>query len=74
MKTMKFEDALNKMEELSGIMEKPETTLDESLKCFNEGVELAKQCVMALNESKGKIVEIKKEYDKIVEEDLKNDL
>ena len=70
---MKFEETLQKMEELSKKMENPDTTLDESLKCFNEGVALAKQCIDALNESKGKIVEIKREYDKIIEEDFKNE-
>ena len=39
-------------------------TLDESLKLYEEGCKLAKACLSELEKAKGKIVMIKKEFNK----------
>lgn len=54
-KVIKFEDALKRLEEIAGIMENNDLTLDESMKVFQEGVELAKICHQKLDEAEKKI-------------------
>ncbi len=50
-----FEDALNELEKLVEIMESGELTLEESLKTFEKGVALTRQCETALREAEQKI-------------------
>jgi exodeoxyribonuclease VII small subunit len=50
-----FEDALNELEKLVEIMESGELTLEESLKTFEKGVTLTRQCETALREAEQKI-------------------
>ena len=54
-KELKFEDQLARLEELVGQMEHPDTTLDYSLKLFEEGVGLIRACQTQLDDSKRKI-------------------
>ena len=42
-------------------------SLDESLKLFNDGVELVKDCYKSLNEAKGKVTILKKEVEELKE-------
>ena len=39
--------------------------LDEGIALFNRGIELSKQCMQLLNESKGKVALLKKELDAV---------
>ena len=45
-----LEDALKRMEEIIGQMEKPELPLADSLKLYQEGVLLAAQCKDAITD------------------------
>lgn len=56
--TIKFEGCLEKLEGLVKKLEHGELTLDESLKAFEEGVGLARQCSAMLEEAKGKVEEL----------------
>jgi exodeoxyribonuclease VII small subunit len=47
----KFEDALEKLEEIVKRMEAGEMTLEESLKAFEEGIKLARFCAKKLDEA-----------------------
>lgn len=47
----KFEKALEQLEEIVRKMEEGEMTLDESLKAFEEGIELARFCSKKLDEA-----------------------
>jgi exodeoxyribonuclease VII small subunit len=57
--------------ELDGIVKKLESQnidLEESIKLFNDGIELSKKCLESLNESKGKILLLTDELNKLTEE------
>lgn len=55
MKKKKFEDALKRLEEITHQLENKELELEESLKLFQEGVELYQYCHQKLNEAEEKI-------------------
>jgi exodeoxyribonuclease VII small subunit len=47
----KFEEALEKLEEIVRRMEAGEMTLEESLKAFEEGIKLSRLCTKKLDEA-----------------------
>ena len=51
MGTAKFEEALEKLEEIVRRMEAGEMTMEESLKAFEEGIKLARFCTKKLDEA-----------------------
>ena len=63
-----LEQNIKRLEEIAKILEGG-TTLDESLKLYEEGCKLAKTCLKELEKAKGKIIMIKKEFN---EKDEKN--
>ena len=67
---MDFEKSLERLEQIKTMLEQPSLTLDESIKLYEESVELTKTCIDALKETDGKITVIKNEIDKIVEQPL----
>ena len=67
---MKLEEGFNKLDDIAKQLESGELSLDESIELFNESVEVTKNCLKILEEGKGKLVVIKKELDKIIEEEL----
>jgi len=60
-KELKYEEAVKRLEEIVSLLEKNEATLDESLKLYEEGVQLAEFCNKALTQAKQKITEINKD-------------
>ncbi len=52
---MSFEEALHKLEELTEKMERGELTLEESLKSFEEGIQLTSHCRKLLAEAEYKV-------------------
>jgi exodeoxyribonuclease VII small subunit len=52
---MDFEKRLNRLEEIVGKMETGELTLEDSLKLFEEGVKLSRDCNSQLNEAEQKV-------------------
>ncbi len=50
-----FEEALNELESLVETMEQGDLTLEESLKSFERGVELANSCQLALKSAEQKV-------------------
>ena len=71
---MKLEQAIQELDKISKILDNPNTSLDESIELFQKGVELATLCKQLLESGKGKIVAIKREYDKLVEVDIQDEL
>jgi len=51
----KFEDALHKLEALVRKMESGELSLEESLKAFEEGIRLARQCAQKLDDAERRV-------------------
>lgn len=56
-----LEQNIKRLEDIAEKLEKG-TTLDESLKLYEEGCKLAKTCLNDLEKAKGKIIMIKKEF------------
>ena len=54
-KEMKFENALEKLEEIVKKLEEGELALDDSLKMFEEGMKLSKLCTTQLDAAERKI-------------------
>ena len=52
---MNFESATARLEEIVKLLEKGNTSLDESLKLYEEGVHLVRFCNNALDEAEKKI-------------------
>ncbi len=64
---MKFEEGTKKLDEIIGKLESEETSFEESIKLFENGVKITKECLEVLQESKGKITKIKEELDGLCE-------
>lgn len=58
-----IEQDIKRLEEIAALLEKG-VSLDESLKLYEEGCRLAKNCLKELEKAKGKIVMVKKEFNK----------
>jgi len=52
---LNFEQALKELEDLVERMERGDLSLEESLKCFERGVELTRICQQALKEAEQKV-------------------
>lgn len=57
---LNYEQAITRLEEIAGLLEKNEVPLDEALKLFEEGTKLSRQCAEMLKEAKQKITETEK--------------
>ncbi|MBM4123575.1 MAG: exodeoxyribonuclease VII small subunit [Nitrospira sp.] len=55
MATLKFEDALTRLETIVSELEKGDLPLDESLKIFEEGIKLSKTCLKMLDDAERKV-------------------
>ena len=57
-----LEQDIKKLEEISNKLEQGQG-LDESLKLYEEGCKLAKNCLKELEKAKGKVIMVKKQFD-----------
>lgn len=55
MEELKFEDAMKKLEEIANELENSDLSLDESVKKFQEGMNLSKQCKDLLDKAEKQI-------------------
>ncbi len=62
-----FESALEKLEEITTLLESGETSLEESMSLYTQGVEIAKYCNEKLAEAEKKI-KIIREQDGVLSE------
>lgn len=53
-----FEQSMNRLEQIVLLLEKNEQPLDETIKLFEEGLKLAKDCDLQLKEFELKVEEI----------------
>lgn len=54
-KTINFETTLDQLEQLVEDMENGDLSLEESLKAFEKGINLTRDCQMALNQAEQKV-------------------
>lgn len=62
-KESSFENSLQRLQEISDILEKGEIGLEDSIKLYEEGINLAKICYSSLKEAELKVTEIKKQFE-----------
>ena len=55
MARVKFEQAMARLEAIVGQLENGDLSLDESLKIFEEGIRLSKNCLKVLEEAERKV-------------------
>ena len=58
-----FEESMTRLEEIVSILERGESTLDESLALFEEGTKLAAACSKQLDQAEQKILKLTKAPD-----------
>ncbi len=67
---MNLDEGIKRLDEIASKLESEQCGLEEGLKLYEEGGNIAKQCYKALNEAKGKVSIIKKEIDTYKEENM----
>jgi exodeoxyribonuclease VII small subunit len=55
MTDLKFEDCLSRLEQIVGSLETGNLPLEESLKVFEEGIQLARRCAAYLDQAERRI-------------------
>lgn len=65
-----FEENMNKLETIVADLEKGDLNLDDSVKKFEEGIKISKECNEMLEEAEKKITILLQKDDKIEEEDF----
>ncbi len=58
---MTFEKAITRLEQIVGILESGQCSLDDSLKLFEEGTKLTAYCSKSLKQAEQKIVKLMEE-------------
>ena len=64
-KSIDFEKALDQLEELVDDMENGDLSLEQSLKAFEQGIKLTRECQHALSQAEQKVQMLIKENDKL---------
>lgn len=67
---LNYEDAIKELNKITNKLENEQLSLNESEKLFDRAVELAKFCQEELSKTSKKLFIIKKEFDRIVEEEV----
>ena len=65
-----FEDLMEKLEEITGKLETDKLSLDESVKLFEEGMKISKQCNEKLEDAEKRITILLKTDDEVKEENF----
>ncbi|KAA3631274.1 MAG: exodeoxyribonuclease VII small subunit [Calditrichaeota bacterium] len=68
-----YESALERLEEITEILESGEQPLEESIDLYTEGLEIAKFCDGKLSEAEKKIKIITEKNGALVEDDFENE-
>jgi len=65
-----FEELMDKLEEITNKLEKEQLSLDDSVKLFEEGMNISKECNSKLEEAEKRITILIEDKDKLKEEDF----
>lgn len=58
---MKIEETFDKLEEVIGIMEKPETGLEETFELYKQGLDMIKRCNDSITSIEKQITELEED-------------
>ena len=73
MKEDNFETKMQALEQIVSDLEKGDLNLDESVKKFEEGMKISKECSRMLEETEKRITILLNDEDEIVEEEFKTE-
>ena len=59
-KKLKFEEAMQRLQEIVGKLESGEASLEESMKLFEEGAKLSSQCYQLLDKAEQQVTQLVK--------------
>ena len=62
-KEISFEESLKKLQEIADALDREDIGLDESIKLYEEGMELSKTCYALLDKAELKVEELKKKLE-----------
>ena len=71
-KALNFEQQLKELEDIVASMEKGDLTLEESLKAYEKGIRLTRECQTALDDAQQRIEILVEREGKLVEEPFEN--
>ncbi len=69
-KELNFEELMVKLEDITNKLEKEQLSLDESVKLFEEGMQISKECNNKLEDAEKRITILINENDEIKEENF----
>ena len=69
-KDANFEELIEKLEEITNKLEKEQLSLDESVKLFEEGMQISKECNSKLEDAEKRITILINQNDEIKEENF----
>lgn len=73
MKEENFETKMQALEQIVSDLEKGDLNLDESVKKFEEGMKISKECSKMLEETEKRITILLNDEDEIVEEEFRTE-
>ena len=73
-KKLKFEEAMQRLQEIVGKLESGEESLEDSMKLFREGAKLSAQCYQMLDKAEQQVAQLTKIADSEEEEADEPDL
>lgn len=73
-KKLKFEEAMQRLQEIVGKLESGEESLEDSMKLFQEGAKLSAQCYQMLDKAEQQVAQLTKIADSEEEEADESDL
>ena len=69
-KDVNFDELIGKLEEITNKLEKEQLSLDESVKLFEEGMQISKECNSKLEDAEKRITILINQNDEIKEENF----
>lgn len=62
-KNKSFEESLNRLQEISELLESDEVTIEDSIKLYEEGIKLSKLCYGTLEKAELKVEQLNSELE-----------
>ncbi len=69
-KELNFEELIEKLEDITNKLEKEQLSLDDSVKLFEEGIRISKECNTKLEDAEKRITVLINDNDEIKEENF----
>lgn len=64
---MKYDAAVARLKEILNKLERDDTDIADSIKLYEEGLTLSRECLVKMEEYKGKAMVLRNEFNKLIE-------